>query len=184
VTGSVPLVTFGHGTADRPTIVGLLRGAGIGLVVDVRRFPGSRRHPHVARDALAQWLPEAEVGYRWEPDLGGRRHLPADEDRASPDTWWQVDAFRAYAGYTRSPEFAGAMASLLAAVDATVPAGTAVMCSETVWWRCHRRLISDVAVLLHDRPVEHLAHDGRRSPHRPSAGARVTPDGLVYDVAT
>jgi hypothetical protein len=74
------------------------------------------------------------------------------------------------------------MGALLAAVDATAPAGTVVMCSETVWWRCHRRLISDVAVLLHDRPVEHLGHDGRRSPHRPSAGARVTPGGLVYDV--
>jgi hypothetical protein len=72
------------------------------------------------------------------------------------------------------------MADLLAEVDAG-PGGTVVLCSETVWWRCHRRLVSDVAVLLHDVPVEHLGHDGRRTPHPPSPGARVTPDGLVYD---
>jgi uncharacterized protein (DUF488 family) len=182
VSASAPaLTTVGHGTADQATIVELLRRAGIERVVDVRRFPGSRRHPHVARDAMAQWLPEAGIDYRWEPDLGGRRRLPSAQVGASPDTWWQVDAFRAYAAYTRTAEFAGAMRSLLAAVDETAPAGTTVMCSETVWWRCHRRLIGDVAVLLHDRPVEHLGHDGRRSSHVPSPGARVTPDGLVYD---
>jgi len=180
MTGAGPaLLTFGHGTADRPTIVRLLQEAEVGLVVDVRRFPASRRHPHVARDELAGWLPDAGVAYRWEERLGGRRHLP--KGTPSPDTWWQVDAFRAYAGYTRTAEFSAAMTGLLAAADGTGPARTVVMCSETVWWRCHRRLISDVAVLLHDRAVEHLGHDGRRTAHVPSAGARVSPAGLVYD---
>jgi uncharacterized protein (DUF488 family) len=175
------LLTFGHGTADRPTIVRLLRDAEVGLLVDVRRFPASRHHPHVARDELARWLPQGGVAYRWERGLGGRRRLAAPDAAASPDTWWQVEAFRAYAGYTRTDEFAAAMSALLDAADEAAPARTVVMCSETVWWRCHRRLISDVAVLLHERGVEHLGHDGRRTAHPPSAGACVTPAGLVYD---
>lgn len=145
-------------------------------VVDVRRFPGSRRHPHVARAELERWLPDAGLGYRWEPRLGGRRSVEA----GSPDVWWQVAAFRAYAGYTRTEEFRAGFAALLAEAAAD---RVAVMCSEAVWWRCHRRLLSDVAVLLHDVPVLHLGHDGRLTAHPPSAGARRTDAGLVYDVA-
>lgn len=160
----------------------MLTGAGVTRVVDVRRFPGSRRHPHVARDELERWLPDAGVGYRWEQRLGGRRSVPAE----SPDVWWQVAAFRAYAGYTRTAEFRAGLGALLAEVaEAGEATGgrVAVMCSEAVWWRCHRRLISDVAVLLHGVPVLHLGHDGRLTAHPPSAGARRTDAGLVYDVA-
>jgi uncharacterized protein (DUF488 family) len=84
--------------------------------------------------------------------------------------------FRGYAAWTRQQPFRVALDRVLAAGDDTV-----VMCSEAVWWRCHRRLIADVTVLLHDVPVLHLMHDGRLAPHRPTAGARVTPAGLVYD---
>ncbi len=181
------LLTIGHGTASPDALTGILRTAGVARVVDVRRFPGSRRHPHVARDELAGWLPAAGIAYRWEPRLGGRRRLPPASDPpggdgvpAAADPWWQVEAFRAYAAHTRTPEFREAMVDLLAEVR-TGPGATAVLCSETVWWRCHRRLVADVAVLLHDVAVEHLGHDGRRTRHPPSAGARVTPDGLVYD---
>lgn len=179
------LLTLGHGTASAEAIVRVLRGADVRRVVDVRRFPASARHPHVARDELARWLPDAGVAYRWEPRLGGRRRLPrAPEGLPAPDepsdAWWQVEAFRAYAAHTRSAEFGDAMADLLREVRSGDGA-TAVMCSETVWWRCHRRLVSDVAVLLHDVAVEHLGHDGRRTAHPPSSGARVTPEGLVYD---
>ncbi|GAA3140366.1 DUF488 domain-containing protein [Planomonospora alba] len=175
------LLTFGHGTADRELIVRLLRGAGVGSIVDVRRFPGSRRHPHVARDALARWLPSEGIAYRWEPRLGGRRRLAGPEASGVRDPWWRVEAFRAYAAHSRTPEFVEAMAALVEEVRTAGSGTTAVMCSETVWWRCHRRLIGDVAVLLHGLPVEHLGHDGRRTRHEPSAGARVTADGLVYD---
>lgn len=183
VTGAAGsgLLTFGHGTAGEAEILAALHGAGVRRLVDVRRFPGSRRHPHVARDALAEWLPAAGIGYRWEPRLGGRRRVPAGDAVPSPDTWWQVEAFRAYAAHTRSTEFREAMDELLAGTRAEPVGATVVMCSETVWWRCHRRLISDVTVLLHDVAVEHLGHDGRLSPHRPAAGARVTSEGLVYD---
>jgi uncharacterized protein (DUF488 family) len=172
----VELLTVGHGTARREDLGSLVRDAGAGLVVDVRRFPGSRHNPDVARDALADWLPAAGVGYRWEPLLGGRRRLPTGVP--SPDTWWRVEAFRAYAAYMRTEEFGRAFADLLAGL-ATTP--TIVMCSETLWWRCHRRLISDVAVLLHGVAVGHLGHDGRLSPHRPSEGARVAGGQLFYD---
>ncbi len=147
--------------------------------MDVRRFPGSRTSPDVARDALADWLPGAGVGYRWEPRLGGRRHVPAGTPE--PDTWWTVAAFRAYAAHTRTPEFTGALDELLTDAAAT---RTAVMCSEGVWWRCHRRLIADVAVLGRGVAVEHVMPDGRTAPHPVAAGARRQPDGLlVWDGA-
>jgi uncharacterized protein (DUF488 family) len=176
VTG---LLTVGHGTAGRRELEVLLGGVDAGLLVDVRRFPGSRRNPDVSREALAEWLPEAGIGYRWDERLGGRRRVPA-EDRDN-DRWWRVESFRAYAAHTRTPEFRAGVADLLADLDAAAPSRTLIMCSESLWWRCHRRLISDVVVLLHDRRVEHLGHDGRTTAHRPSEGARVTPDGLRYD---
>lgn len=173
------LLTVGHGTADRGELEALLHGADAGLLVDVRRFPGSRRNPDVSRDALADWLPRSGIAYRWDERLGGRRRLPPDEhDR---DSWWRVESFRAYAAHTRTPEFRSGVEELLADVEATAPARTLIMCSESLWWRCHRRLISDVVVLLHDRPVDHLGHDGRLTPHVPSEGAQATPDGLRYD---
>lgn len=173
------LLTVGHGTLALDDLVGLLRAADVRLVVDVRRFPGSRRLPHVARDALAASLPAAGVAYRWEERLGGRRS-GADGTR---DAWWQVAAFRAYAAHTRTAEFRAGLADLLADVAEPAPGRVTVMCSEAVWWRCHRRIVSDVAVLLHGTDVRHLAHDGRLTPHPPAAGARVTPDGLVYDAS-
>lgn len=174
------MLTFGHGTATQEELTALLLGAKVGRVVDVRRFPGSRRHPHVATDRLARWLPAAGIDYRWDVDLGGRRRLPADEPDADP--WWRVEAFRAYAAHTRTPDFRDAVGRLLE--DEARPGGgrVVVMCSESLWWRCHRRILSDVLVLLHHVEVEHLTHDGRTTPHVPAPGARVAADGLRYDL--
>ena len=169
----MPLLTVGHGPHDRVALGALLTGAGIGQLVDVRRFPGSRNNPDVARDALAEWLPALGVGYRWEERLGGRRTIPAGEPVA--DGWWTVAQFAAYAAHTRTAEFTAALDEVLAAA-ARSP--VAVMCSETVWWRCHRRLIADVAVLGRGVPVQHLMPGGRLSPHRPSVGAVLT-DGVL-----
>lgn len=169
------LLTFGHGTAGREELASLLHGAGVRDVVDVRTAPGSRRNPDVHRDALREWLPAAGIGYRWEKRLGGFRRVAPD----SPDTFWRNDSFRGYAGYTRTPEFVAAMDELLRGAAGT---RTAVMCSESVWWRCHRRIIADFAVLARGRSVLHLAHDGRLTGHPPTTGARLLPDGLlVYD---
>ena len=171
----MPLLTVGHGPDDRARLGARLTAAGVGLVVDVRRFPGSRTNPDVRREALETWLPAAGVGYRWDARLGGRRALPPGEPVA--DGWWTVAQFAAYAAHTRTPEFAAALDEVLAeAAGATV----AVMCSESVWWRCHRRIVADVAVLARDVPVQHLMPGGRLSPHRPSEGAVLSAAGHVH----
>jgi uncharacterized protein (DUF488 family) len=175
----MPLLTVGHGPDGRDRLGTRLTGAGINLLVDVRRFPGSRSNPDVRREALADWLPETGIGYRWEERLGGRRRLPAGEPVA--DDWWTVAQFAAYAAHTRTAEFGAALDQVVAeAAGATV----AVLCSESVWWRCHRRLVADVAVLGRGVPVHHLMPDGRLTPHRPSAGAVRGADGQLRWPAT
>lgn len=169
------LVTFGHGTAGPDEIVALLHGAGVEAVVDIRTAPGSRRNPHMARRELEQWLPERGVAYRWEKRLGGFRKVPPE----SPDVVWERDAFRAYAGYTREPAFLEAIDAVL---DEAGRVRTAVMCSESVWWRCHRRIVADFAQVARGVAVRHLMHDGRSMDHQPKEGVRLRDDGLlVYD---
>jgi uncharacterized protein (DUF488 family) len=170
----MPLLTVGHGPQDRDALGARLTAAGLDRIVDVRRFPGSRNNPDVGRESLERWLPDLGIGYRWDARLGGRRRLPAGEP--VEDGWWTVAQFAAYAAHTRTPEFAAALDEVLAeSARSTV----AVMCSESVWWRCHRRLIADVVVLARGVPVSHLMPDGRLVPHRPSEGAVLDTDGTV-----
>ncbi|MEU9759293.1 DUF488 domain-containing protein [Streptomyces sp. NPDC047985] len=174
-TAPVTLLTFGHGTAGREQLAALLHGAGLRAVVDVRTAPGSRHNPDVGREALRRWLPQEGIDYRWEQRLGGFRKVPPD----SPDVFWENASFRGYAGHTRTPDFLAAMDELL---RQAAHVRTAVMCGESLWWRCHRRIIADFAVLARRARVLHLAHDGRLTEHRPTAGARLRADGLlVYD---
>jgi len=168
------LITFGHGTASEERILELLGGAGVRSLVDIRTAPGSRRNPHVARRELERWLPGHGIRYRWDKRLGGFRRPPPD----SPDVAWRERMFRGYAAHMRTEEFSDGIDDLLAEGDG----GVAVMCSESVWWRCHRRLVADFLVLVRDVPVAHLMHDGRLTEHEPFAAARVRDDGLlVYD---
>jgi uncharacterized protein (DUF488 family) len=169
------LITFGHGTASAERIAELLHSAGVQTLVDVRIAPGSRRNPHVARAELERWLPGVGIDYRWEKRLGGFRRPAPD----SPDVVWQEPAFRGYAGHMRQPEFLAAADEVL---GQAATGQLAVMCSESTWWRCHRRLIADFAELARGADVRHLMHDGRLAAHRPTPGARLRPDGLlVYD---
>jgi uncharacterized protein (DUF488 family) len=171
------LVTVGHGTQDRSALGSLLRGAGIELVVDVRRFPRSKSNPDVHREALQTWLQALGMTYRWEERLGGRRHPPPGA--VELDTWWTVPAFRAYAAYTRTPEFRDVLIDVLA--DASRHR-VVLMCSESLWWRCHRRLIADVAILSHGAAVAHLFPSGRLDAHTLASGIRIRADGLpVWD---
>lgn len=171
------LLTIGHGTSDRTELTHRLLGANITSLVDVRRFPGSRRDPEVSREAMEVWVRDEGIGYAWEQRLGGRRQVAKSDDT---DSWWRVQAFRAYAAHTRTAEFQAAMSELVSQLrDGTV----AVMCSEFVWWRCHRRIISDVAMLVHDVPVVHVMPDGRLQRHQPSDGARTDGGGLIYPAA-
>jgi uncharacterized protein (DUF488 family) len=171
----MPLITFGHGTASAERIAELLRSAEVTALIDVRIAPGSRRNPHVARAELERWLPRHGISYRWEKRLGGFRK-PAP---GSPDVAWREDAFRGYAGHMRQPDFLAAIGEVLGQAAAQ---RTAVMCSESTWWRCHRRLIADFAEIARGVPVRHLMHDGRLAAHQRSPGARLRADGLlVYD---
>jgi uncharacterized protein (DUF488 family) len=108
----MPLLTVGHGPQDRTALGARLSAAEVEQLVDVRRFPGSRTNPDVAREALGQWLPSLGIGYRWEQRLGGRRRLPPGEP--VEDGWWTVAQFAAYAAHTRTPEFAAALDEVLA----------------------------------------------------------------------
>lgn len=171
------LLTLGHGTATQDELAALVRQAEIQLIVDVRAVPKSRRHPYVWREAMEVWIPALSGSdYVWEPALGGFRK----GGRESSNVALRHPSFRAYADYMETDAFMLALDALLARA---AQRRVAVMCSETLWWRCHRRLISDAAVLLRGVDVQHLMHDGTRRPHVPTAGVRVTGAGtLRYDV--
>lgn len=173
--GPPTVFTFGHGTADAAEITALLRGAGVQRLVDVRTAPGSRHNPDTAREAMAGWLPEAGIAYQWERRLGGWRRVKGD----SPDVSLRNESFRSYAGYMRTPEFRTAIDELLVLAAAEQ---IAVMCAETVWWRCHRKMIADYLILVRSVAVCHLMHDGKLRPHRPLPEARVDGDVLFYDL--
>ena len=170
------LLTYGHGTDSSERTVATLLGAGVSSLVDIRTAPGSRRHPQFARAALEEWLPAAGITYRWEKRLGGFRRPSPD----NPDVVWREDMFRGYAEHMRSADFLSAIDAVLA--EAAIREFVTVMCSESLWWRCHRRLVADFAVVARGVDVRHLMHDGRLEPHRPTPGVRLRDDGLlVYD---
>jgi uncharacterized protein (DUF488 family) len=169
------LLTYGHGTESAERTVATLAGAGIASLVDIRTAPGSRRNPQFARTAMEDWLPEAGIAYRWEKRLGGFRRPSA----GNPDVAWRESMFRGYAEYMRSADFRAAVDGVLAEAGERQ---VAVMCSESVWWRCHRRLVADFVSVARGVEVRHLMHDGRVEPHGPSPGLRLRDDGLlVYD---
>ena len=167
--------TVGHGTLAAELFVELLLQARIDRLVDVRSFPGSRRNPQYGRASMEQWLPEAGVSYEWAVDLGGRRR-PV---QGSKHVALRHPSFRAYADHMEGCEFLDAVEALLRVAELQP---LAVMCSETVWWRCHRRLLADHLVLVRGVEVQHLMHDGRLTPHRPTEGARRAGARVLYDV--
>ncbi len=173
-TDRTRLLTIGHGASDRDELGDRLVNAGIDVLVDVRRFPGSRRNPDVGTDAMQEWVPALGIQYIWDERLGGRRSLP--KEAPATDAWWRVEQFRAYAAHTRTAPFMAAMEEL---IELSSHQRTAVMCSENVWWRCHRRLIADVAVVAHDVPVSHIMPDGRTRDHDVSPTAVLTGDHQV-----
>lgn len=166
--------TLGHGALAADEFAALALDSGIRGVVDVRRFPGSRRHPHFTATEMAAWLGRHGVDYRWIPTLGGRRRPAPD----SPNVSLRNDQFRAYADHMASEEFRAGVDELL---DLAATRPVAVMCAESVWWRCHRRLLADHLVLVRQAAVEHLFHDRRVVAHPPTAGARNAGEHLVYD---
>jgi len=167
------LFTIGHGTRSLDELITVSREAGVEVLVDVRRYPSSRRNPQFGRDELAAALPDGGLAYEWWGEaLGGRRKGASD----SPNIALRNAAFRAYADYMATAPFNDALDALLSRAEAQ---SVAVMCAETLWWRCHRRLIADVAT-VRGYHVVHLGA-GEPQPHRLEPSARVADRHLVYD---
>jgi uncharacterized protein (DUF488 family) len=152
----VRVFTVGHGTRPIAELLEVLSGADVQTVVDVRRYPSSRRHPQFNQAALAASLEGAGIGYRHAVELGGRRSGERGEERFS---CIRVAAFRSYAARMVAPEWQDALTAALAEPK------PCFLCAETLWTKCHRRLIAE---LLHARGYEvvHLLRPGRSEPHR------------------
>jgi uncharacterized protein (DUF488 family) len=154
---AMTVYTIGHGVRSIDELVETLKEARVETLVDVRRFPGSRRNPQFNQAPLAEALDAAEIRYRHAVELGGRRSGEPGEERFP---CIRVAAFRSYAARMATPEWQ-------AALDRELGRPTpCFMCAETVWWRCHRRLIAELLTARGDEVV-HLLGPGRREPHRP-----------------
>lgn len=161
--------TIGHGTRAADELVACLQEVGVRTLVDVRRFPGSRRNPQFNGPALADALGEAGIGYRHAVELGGRLRGEPGEERFP---CIRVAAFRSYAARMGAAEWQSALA------DALAEPAPCLMCAETPWWRCHRRLISEL-LAARGHEVVHLIRPGEREPHRRFDDAEVR-EGKLY----
>jgi uncharacterized protein (DUF488 family) len=172
------LFTIGHSTRSLDEFTALLREFKIGTLVDIRRFPGSRRLPHFNRQDLEQSLPAAGIEYIWLEDLGGRRSGPDLAD--SQNQGLKDPAFRHYADYMQTEQFSLAVNRLsLIASEKTA----AIMCAEKLFWKCHRLLLSDY-LLAHGVVIEHIIESNRLQQHKLSPDAVITPDRHVIYPAT
>ncbi len=167
--------TIGHSTRTLHEFLDLLDEYRIEAVADVRRFPGSRRYPHFASEAMAKSLPAHGIAYQWIPKLGGRRKVQPD----SPNTAWRNASFQGYADYTATPEFAEGLAELLELASGK---RTAMMCAEVLWWRCHRSIVSDV-LKLRGIEVIHILDATHTTEHPYTSPALVVDGRLSYAAA-
>jgi uncharacterized protein (DUF488 family) len=174
----VVVLTVGHGTRSLEELVAVLNSAGADRLVDVRRFPGSRRNPQFSRENLERDLPPSGITYDFRGDrLGGRRSSSSTGSSRHPA--WRVKGFRNYADYMDTEEFAGAIVDIETEVRSGVR--PCLMCAETLWWRCHRRLIAD-ALVMRGLEVVHLISPDEQMSHRLHEAARPDERNLpVYD---
>lgn len=164
--------TVGHSTRSSEEFVALLLAYEIHRLIDIRRYPGSRRYPHFNSDCLAESLSAAGLGYEHLPELGGRRRARPD----SPNGGWKNTSFRGYADYMQTEEFRRAVEELIACGNKE---RTVIMCAEAVPWRCHRSLVAD-ALLIRGWEITHILGTGQAQLHRLTSFAVVQGDGLVY----
>jgi uncharacterized protein (DUF488 family) len=168
----VTVWTVGHSTRSGEEFAQILLAHGIQVLVDVRSFPGSRRYPQFNRPALAESLQQLGIEYRHEPRLGGRRTPRKD----SHNTAWKNASFRAYADHMESEEFRKGVKDLL---ELAANARTAVMCAESLWWRCHRSLISDY-LKAEGHTVIHILSESKTEEHPFTSAARIVDGELCY----
>ena len=164
--------TIGHSTRSIEEFLHVLAAYDIELVVDVRRFPGSRRLPQYSASTLADSLASRGMAYVGIPALGGRRRAAPD----SPNVAWRHEAFRGYADYIATEEFAEGLEELLVLAQGL---RTAIMCAEVLWWRCHRRIIADVLVSL-GFTVVHIRDARVVEEHQLKPPARMVRGALTY----
>lgn len=165
--------TVGHSTLTSDEFVALLTQQGVTRVVDVRRYPGSRRNPQFSKEALAGCLADRGIGYTHALALGGRRGLQPGVPREL-NGYWQNESFHNYADYALTESFQRALDELIGAAQGQ---RVALMCSEAVWWRCHRRIIAD-HLLARGEEVFHIMASGTK-PAALTPGARVLGSGGV-----
>lgn len=172
---SQTVFTIGHSTHSLDRFLELLAQHEIGALVDIRRFPGSRKHSHFNRDNLAAALPKAGVQYQWLEALGGRRHKKAD---AVPSTnlGLRNQSFRNYADYMLNDDFRKGIEKLLK-IARKKP--TAIMCAEGLFWRCHRRLVSDF-LIANGVTVQHIMPSGELRPHTLTTGGVIESGRVTY----
>ena len=164
--------TIGHSTRELEDLIRLLHENDIELVADVRSFPGSRKFPQFNKESLGMTLPENGVEYVHLKQLGGRRKVKPD----SENTVWRNDAFRGYADYMETDDFRKGIDELLELAD---DKRTAIMCSEAVWWRCHRSMISDY-LKSKGVTVIHIMSENKVEEHPYTSAARLVDGELTY----
>ncbi len=167
------IYTIGHSTRTIEELIEALKAHGIQVLVDIRSFPGSRRLPWFAREALEQSLPAAGIDYRWMKELGGRRKKQSLE---SPNTGLRNQSFRNYADHMLSEEFERAAAQLVALAGEKK---LAVMCAERMFFQCHRMLVSDYLMLC-GHEVLHIVDTSPTRAHRLTAEAKLIDGRVVY----
>jgi uncharacterized protein (DUF488 family) len=165
--------SVGHGARSLDEFFTVVAEASIDVIADIRSFPGSRRHPHFGAKALAASLAERGITYDHLRGLGGRRAPRAD----SPHGALRVAAFRGYAEHMTSEEFHRDYERLR---EIATHRRTAFMCAETLWWRCHRRMLAD-RLAVDGWDVTHLLDVGKSAPHALWDVARIVDGALVYD---
>ena len=167
------LYTIGHSTRSLDELIETLQAHGIEALVDIRAFPMSRRLPYFNRESLEKNLPAAGIQYVWMKALGGYRKKIRED---SPNVALRNDSFRNCADYMLSPEFEKAMAELISSAETS---RTAYMCAERLYFRCHRRLVSDWLV-AHGHQVLHIDSEDPVRPHKLMAEARIIDGRLIY----
>ena len=170
----LPFFTIGHSNRSLEAFVELLKSADIELVADVRKFPRSRANPQFNEDTIGGALAPSGISYEWMAALGGRRGIAKS---VSPDVngLWRNLSFHNYADYALSAEFSAELRHLL---ERGSEQRCSIMCSEAVWWRCHRRIVTDY-LLANGEAVFHIMGPGRFEPAQLTSGAVMRDDGKV-----
>jgi uncharacterized protein (DUF488 family) len=164
--------TVGHSNKTLEAFLGLVHSHRIEVVADVRRFPGSRRHPQFNSEQLSPALAKAGVNYLHIPELGGRREVRKD----SVNTAWKNESFRGYADFMDTEEFHSGIRRLL---KTSAQKRTAIMCAEALWWQCHRSLIADF-LKCEGVKVWHISSETKVEEHPLTSPARIVNGTLTY----